>query len=571
VQERGKELSEGLLTPFAGKVRNPIIPSPLKGEGWGEGEAVGMGELMKILVSDPLSERGIEVLEKAPGFQVDVNTSLTAEEMLGVIRNYDALVIRSSTKVTAAVIEAADRLKVIGRAGIGLDNVDIAAASKRGIAVMNTPEGNVITTAEHAVAMLMALSRNIPQATASMRAHRWEKKRFRGKELFDKTLGIIGIGRIGRVVADRARGLKMNVIAYDPYIPAESIGKMGVEPVSLEELLARADCITVHTPITQETRNLLNADCFTKMKRGVLLVNCARGGIVNEGDLYQALREGVVAGAALDVFEKEPPDENPLLDLDNVIATPHLGASTDEAQENVAVAVANQIVDYLRTGTIRNAVNVPAVDGETLAKLRPFLTLVEKLGSMATQITRGGIQEIAVDYIGDVARYDTMPLTVSLLKGIFTPILGDEVNFVNAPVLAREREIRISESKRSEAEDFTNLVTIRLKTTELENTVSGTIFGRQDPRLVRINDFRLEAILEGHLLLIYNTDTPGTIGAIGTCLGRHRINIATMDVGQVIESGQNIILLSTDTPVPPEVQKELLGLKNVAFVQRLEL
>jgi D-3-phosphoglycerate dehydrogenase len=526
---------------------------------------------MKILVSDPLHEKGIEALEQTPGFEVEVNTSLTQEELLGIIKNYDGLVIRSSTKVTAEVIEAADRLKVIGRAGIGLDNVDIGAASKRGVVVMNTPDGNVITTAEHAVAMLMALSRNIPQAAASMRNHKWEKKRFRGKELFNKTLGVIGIGRIGRIVADRARGVKMNIIAYDPYIPAESIEKMGVEPVSLDELLGRADYITVHTPITPETRNLINSDCFAKMKTGVLLINCARGGIVNEEDLYQALQNGIIAGAALDVFETEPPGANPLLDLDNVIATPHLGASTDEAQENVAVAVANQIVDYFRTGTVRNAVNVPSVDGELLIRLRPYLTLAEKLGSLLSQITKGGVLEVAVDYIGELAQHDTVPLTVSLTKGILTPIVGDEVNFVNAPVLAKERDIKISESKRSEAEDFTSLITVRMKTTEHENMVSGTTFGKRDPRIVRVNDFRLEAALEGHLLLIYNVDTPGTIGAIGSCLGRHRINIATMEVGQVIERGQNIIMMRTDTVVPLEVQQELLGLGNVTFVQRLEL
>jgi len=526
---------------------------------------------MKILVSDPLHERGVEVLKQSEGFEVEVNTSLTHEELLGVIKNYEALIIRSSTKVTEEVIEAAHRLKVIGRAGIGLDNVDIAAASKRGIVVMNTPDGNVITTAEHAVAMLMALSRNIPQASASMRARKWEKKQFRGKELFNKTLGVIGIGRIGRIVADRARGMKMNIIAYDPYIPAEAIEKMGVEPVSLDELLARSDYLTVHTPFTPETRNLINRQRFAKMKRGVLLVNCARGGIVNENDLYEALQEGIVGGAALDVFEKEPPGENPLLDLDNVVATPHLGASTDEAQENVAVAVASQIIDYFQRGTVRNAVNMPSVDGEVLARLHPYLTLVERLGSLLSQITKGGILEIAVDYIGELANYDTVPLTVSLTKGVLTPVVGDEVNFVNAPLLAKERDIKISESKRREAEDFTNLITVRMKTTEHENMVSGTTFGKQDPRIVRINDFRLEAPLEGHLLLIYNIDTPGTIGAIGTCLGKHRINIATMDVGQVIERGQNIIMMRTDTPVPREVQEELLGLGNVNYVQRLKV
>jgi D-3-phosphoglycerate dehydrogenase len=526
---------------------------------------------MKILVTEPLSDRGIQVLAQTPGFEVDVNTSLTQEELRGVIRSYEGLIIRSGTRVSADVINAADRLKVIGRAGIGLDNVDIAAASKRGIVVMNTPEGNVVATAEHAIAMLMALSRSIPQAAASMRARRWEKKRFRGRELFEKTLGVIGFGRIGRTVAERAGALKLKVIAYDPHIPAESILRLGAEPVTLEELLGRSDFITVHTPITPETRNLIDARCFAKMKRGALVVNCARGGIVNEMDLYQALRDGIVGGAALDVFDQEPPDDSPLLDLENVIATPHLGAATDEAQDNVATAVAKQVVDFLRSGTIRNAVNVPAVEGETLATVRPYLTLGEKLGSMVVQMTRGGLQELAVDYIGDVANYDTTPLTISVLKGVFTPILGDEVNFVNAPVLAKERHIKVKESKRNEAEDFTNLITVRLTTTELENTVSGTIFGRRDPRLVRINDFRMESVLEGHLLLIYNHDKPGTIGAIGTCLGRNRINIATMDVGQVMESGQNIILLRTDSPVPPEVERQLLGLENVLYVQKLEL
>lgn len=526
---------------------------------------------MKILVSDLLHEKGVEALEQTPGFEVEMNTSLTQEELIGVIKNYDGLVIRSGTKVSEEVIAAADRLKVIGRAGIGLDNVDIPAASKRGIVVMNTPDGNVITTAEHAVAMLMALSRNIPQAAESMKSHKWEKKKFRGKELFNKTLGVIGIGRIGRIVADRAKGMKMNVIGYDPYIPAEAIEKMGVEPVSLDELLARSDCITVHTPMTPETSNLIDRECFAKMKPGALLVNCARGGIVNEQDLCEALQEGRLGGAALDVFEKEPPEDNPLLALDTVIATPHLGASTDEAQENVAVAVASQIIDYLQNGTVRNAVNVPSLDGEVLTRLRPYLTLAERLGSLLGQITKGGILEVAVDFIGELATLDTVPLTVSLTKGVLTPSLGDEVNFVNAPMLAKERDIRIRESKRSEAEDFTSLISVRMKTTEHENVVSGTTFGKQDPRLVRINDFRLEAPLEGHLLLIYNIDTPGTIGAIGTCLGQHRINIATMDVGQVIDQGQNIIMMRTDTPVPPEVQRELLNLPNVTFVQKLKL
>lgn len=526
---------------------------------------------MKVLVSDNLADLGVERLLDVPEFEVEVNTSLTEDEFRHIIKEYDALVIRSGTKVTADVIEAADNLKVIARAGIGLDNVDITAASKRGIVVMNTPEGNVITTAEHAIAMVLALTRNIPQATSSLKAGKWEKKRFRGKEVFNKVLGVIGVGRIGRIVADRAMGLKMNVIGFDPYISSDVVDKLGIKGVTLDELYAQADYITVHTPMTQETRSLINAEAFAKMKKGVFVINCARGGIVDEQALYDAIQSGTVAGAALDVFVKEPPTDNPLLQLDQVIATPHLGASTDEAQENVAVAVADQVIDYLLRGTIRNAVNAPSIDGAVLAQLRPYLNLAEKLGSIAAQITKGAIKEVFVEYIGEVTTLDTKPLSLSVLKGLLTPILGDMVNFVNVPFHAKERNIRVTESTRSEAEDFTNLITVRVKTSEAHNLVSGTFFGKLEPRLVRINDFRLEAAVEGHLVLIYNIDTPGTIGAIGTCLGRHNINISMMNVGQVLERGENIIFLRTDTRVPKHVMQELMAMENVNVVQVLEL
>jgi len=528
--------------------------------------------MYRILISDQLSESGVQRLSQIPEFDVEVNTSLTPEELREVIKEFDALIIRSSTKVTKDIIDAGNRLKVIARAGIGLDNVDIQAATRKGIVVMNTPEGNVITTAEHAIAMLLAISRNIPQANASMKAGRWEKKKFRGKEVFNKVLGIIGIGRIGRVVADRAKGLKMQVIAYDPYISSDVVEKLGVEAVSFDELLARSDYITIHTPLTQETRNLINKDAFKKMKRGVFIINCARGGIVNEQDLCEAIKEGIVAGAALDVFEKEPlPLDHPLLSLDQVIMTPHLGASTDEAQENVAIAVADQVIDYLLKGTIRNAINAPNIDGEVLANLSPYLILAEKLGCLVSQITKGAPKEFSIEYIGDAAEVDFKPLTISAVKGFLSTYLGSDVNFVNAMAIARERNILIRETTRRETEDFMNLIVLKFKTSEEENLVAGTIFGKKDPRLVRINDFRLEAAMEGNLLLIYNIDTPGTIGAIGTCLGRHDINISMMDVGQVLEKGQNIILLRTDTPVPDDVIKELLEIRNVNVVQRLYL
>ncbi|MGC8493119.1 MAG: phosphoglycerate dehydrogenase [Syntrophobacteraceae bacterium] len=526
---------------------------------------------MKILVSDNLSESGIEILTKVPGFEVDVNTSLTPEELKRVIRDYDALIIRSATKVTAEVIENADNLKVVGRAGIGLDNVDIEAASKRGIVVMNTPEGNVITTAEHTIAMMLSLTRNIPQASSSLKNNGWEKKRFKGKEVYNKVLGIIGIGRIGRVVADRAQGLKMQVIAYDPFINPEVIESLGLRSATFDEMLAQADYITVHTPMTSETRGILNKAAFAKMKKGVFILNCARGGIVDEQDLYDAIKEGKVAGAALDVFTKEPPTDHPLLTLDQVIATPHLGASTAEAQENVALAVADQITDYLTRGTIRNAVNAPNIDGAVLVKLRPYLTLAEQLGCVLSQITKGAIQKVSVEFVGDAAAMETQTLTTAVIKGMLTPILGDMVNFVNAPVHAKERDIRVSTSIRSEAEDFTNLISIHVKTSQGENLVAGTIVGKKEPRMIRINDFRLEAPLEGHLVLIYNIDTPGTIGAIGTCLGRHHINISLMNVGQVLARGQNIIFLRTDMPVPANVVQELLALENVDLVQAITL
>jgi D-3-phosphoglycerate dehydrogenase / 2-oxoglutarate reductase len=504
-----------------------------------------------------------------PEFQVDVRTKLAPEELCRIVKDYDALVIRSATKVTAEVIDAGDKLKVVARAGIGLDNVNIEAASRRGIVVMNTPEGNVITTAEHVIAMMLALSRNIPQANTSVKAGKWEKSRFRGREVSRKVLGIIGVGRIGRIVADRAKGLKMNVIAYDPYISPEVIEKLGIKGVSLDELFACSDYITIHTPMTKETRNLLHADAFKKMKKGVFVINCARGGIVNEQDLCEAIQSGIVAGAALDVFSQEPPRDNALLNLDQVVVTPHLGASTDEAQENVAVAVAEQVAEYLIRGTIRNAVNAPSIDGAVLAVLRPYLVLAERLGSLQAQITRGAIQEVNIVYIGEVTTVDTKPLTYSILKGVLTPILGDMVNFVNVPVVVKERNIRVTASSRDEAEDFTNLISVHVKTGEEGNLVAGTMFGKKDPRLVRINDFRLEAAMEGNSLLIYNIDTPGTIGAIGTCLGRHNVNISMMDVGQVLERGENIIFLRTDTPVPQHVIQELLSLNNVNVVQAI--
>lgn len=525
---------------------------------------------MKVLVSDNLSPKGIEILKQA-GLKVVFKTGLKPEELKKEIKDCDGLVIRSATKVTADIIGAARKLKVIGRAGIGLDNVDIPTASKKGVIVMNTPGGNVVTTAEHTITMLLALSRNIPQATTSMKAGKWEKKKFTGREVFNKTLGIIGIGRIGSIVADRARGLKMHVIAYDPYIRPETAEKLGVGLVSLDDLYTRSDYISIHVPLTKDTKELINRESFAKMKDGVMLINCSRGGIVDEGALHEAMQSGKVAGAALDVFAQEPPPESyPLFTMDKFICTPHLGAATEEAQENVAVAIANQLVDFLKNGNISNAVNFPSVSSDVLASIQPYLTLVEKMGSFQMQIAKGGIQEVTIEYVGDVANMDTRPITIAMLKGLFAPILKHDVNFVNAPIIAKERGVKVTELKSTTTEDFTNLITLRVKTPQEENALSGTIFGKKELRLVRINTFRLEAVLEGHMLFIYNTDEPGVIGAIGTTMGKAGLNIARMHVGQETGPGRNVILLNTNAPVSAKVLKEMLKIPQVVSAQPLE-
>ena len=419
---------------------------------------------------------------------------------------------------------------------------------------------------------MLAMARNIPQASQSMREGFWDKKKYQGTEIFNKTLGIVGLGRIGRVVAERALGFKMRVIGYDPFITKELGSSLGVEVVSLDELLARSDFITLHTPKTKETTKLLGRKAFHKMKPGVRLINCARGGIVDEAALYEALEEGKVAAAALDVFETEPPPADlPLRKLPNVICTPHLGASTEEAQANVSVAICEQILEYLLDGTIMNAVNAPSVSREALTQLRPHLTLAEALGSFQAQTTEGAISSVSVAYIGEVSKLDTKPLTHSILKGLLFPVVGDEVNYVNAPEMAASRGITVSEEKVTAGEDFTNLIRLTVRAGMEENVVAGTIFGKYEPRLVQINKFRLEAIPEGHMLFIYNTDRPGVIGAIGTTIGSHDINIARMTVGQEKERGQNIILLTTDTPLTPECLQQVQDLPHVAMAIQLEL
>lgn len=527
--------------------------------------------MKKVLISDNLSDEGVSIFKNTPGIEVDVRTKMTADELKAIIKDYDALVIRSATKVTQEVIDLAERLKVVGRAGIGLDNVDIPAASRRGIVVMNTPGGNAVTTGEHAISMMLSLIRHIPQATASMKAGKWEKSKFTGHELMNKTLGVIGIGRVGSIVADRAQGLKMKVIAYDPFISPEAAEKAGFTLATVDEIFETADVITVHTPLTKETRGLLNAAAFEKMKKGVYVINCARGGIIDEKDLYDALVSGKVAGAALDVFEEEPTQNINLVGLNNVICTPHLGASTDEAQVNVAVAVAEQISAYLTTGEIKGAVNFPSVSAEILSVIQPYLTLAEKLGKFQSQLVSGGIEELTIEYSGEILNYNVEPITISVLKGLLTPILNEGVNYINAPFVAKDRGIRVVETKSSEVKDYTSMISVTVKTAKETIFAAGAIFGRQEPRIVRINKFPVEIIPAGRMLVLYNTDKPGVIGNIGTTLGQNDVNIARLHLSREKVDGQALVVLGIDSVVSPEVIDKLRKLPHVVSVNELEM
>ena len=526
---------------------------------------------MKVLISDNLGQAGIKMFEEEPGIELDVNTGLEPAELKKIIGNYDALVIRSATKVTPDLLEAAKNLKVVGRAGIGLDNVDIPAATKHGVVVMNTPTGNVITTAEHTIAMMMALTRNIPWGTSTLKDGKWEKKKLQGREIYNKVLGIIGLGKIGSIVADRARGLKMQVIVHDPYISDEQIEKAGFEAVSIEDLCRRSDYITVHVPKLKNTTGLIDKKAFDQMKDGVMIINCARGGIVDEADLNAALKSGKVAGAALDVFETEPPGVCPLFEIDRVICTPHLGASTLEAQTNVAVMVAEQIIAYLKSETVINAVNVPAVSGDLLEKLNPYIRLADRMGCMLTQLSQGPIKEIGIEYAGDFDDLDLSPATTAVLKGLMTPMIKDDVNFVNAQILAKERGIKVTEAKIAESEEYVNLITVKAISEKGKNKVAGTIFGRKNPRVVNINDFRLELEPVNRFVLIHNHDKPGAIGSIGSLLGDHNINISRMRVGQEEDSDKTMIFLRTDMLIPEDVIEQMRALPLMISVASFEL
>ena len=525
----------------------------------------------KVLISDSLSKEAVDILQKEKEFKVDVNTKLTPEELKKVIKDYDALLVRSATKVTADIINAADKLKIIGRAGVGLDNVDVEAASKKGIIVVNTPGGNTISTAEHTFSMMMALSRTIPQADLSMKKGEWERKKFMGVELYGKTLGIVGLGRIGTEVAKRAIAFGMTVIAYDPYLSAEKAKDLGIENVDLKTLFQKSDYITVHTPLTDETKHMISAKEFAVMKKGVRMINCARGGIIDEEALVKAIEEGKVAGAAFDVYENEPPKGSKLIGLDKVVLTPHLGASTEEAQTNVAVEVANTVRDALLNRGVKNAVNVPCVDVEMYKVIEPYLKLAEKMGSIQAQLVEGHIKKVKIKYVGDLLKYDLTPFTVSIMKGILTPILQDTINFVNALVISKERGINVVETKTAEVQDFANLISIEIETDKMTSSLVGTLFTKVNPRIVKLNEFYVDSVPEGYMLFVQNNDVPGIIGTIGTILGNNGVNIAGMSFGRDEKGGKAVSILNIDSDVPKPVLEEMRKAKNVNEVKLVKV
>lgn len=523
----------------------------------------------KVLISDKLSDAAVQIF-KDRGIDVDFlpDVGKDKEKLLQIIGQYDGLAIRSATKVTEKIIAAADNLKVIGRAGIGVDNVDIPKATGRGIIVMNTPFGNAITTAEHAIAMMFAAARQIPAADASTQAGKWEKSAFMGKEITSKTLGLIGCGNIGSIVAERAIGLKMKVIAFDPFLTPERAASLGVEKVALDDLFRRADFITLHTPLTDKTRNIIDAAAIEKMKKGVFIVNCARGGLVDEIALREALDAGKLGGAAFDVFVEEPAKENILFGAKNFVSTPHLGASTSEAQENVALQVAEQMCDYLLDGAITNALNMPSISADEAAKMAPFIRLAEQLGSFAGQLTETGIEAIRLEYAGAVADLNTKALTSAALTGLLTPLL-QTVNMVSAPIVAKERGIEVEEVRRDQKGAYETYIRLSVVTERQERSVAGTVFADGKPRVIQVKGINMEAELGSHMLYITNEDKPGFIGHLGMELGNSDVNIATFNLGRIAPGQDAICLIEVDQAVPQDVMDRLSAVSHVKQVKTL--
>ena len=522
----------------------------------------------KVLIADSMSPRA-EAIFKERGVEVDVKTGLDRDELIKIIGKYDGLAVRSSTKATPPVLEAATNMKVIGRAGIGVDNIDIPTATAKGIVVMNTPFGNSITTAEHAIAMMLAVARQIPAANASTHAGKWEKSRFLGVELTAKTLGVIGCGNIGSITASRALGLRMKVVAFDPFLTAERAMELGVEKVELDALLARADFITLHTPLTEKTRNILSAEALQKCRKGVSIINCARGGLIDEKALQAALESGHVAGAALDVFENEPAKEHPLFGMENVVCTPHLGAATNEAQENVAIQVAEQMSDFLLDGAVSNAINMPSISAEDAPRLRPLVTLAESLGLFAGQLADGALKTVTIDYAGDLADMTTAPLTAAALAGVLRPGMAD-INMVNAPSVAKEGGMMIAEQKHGNAGAFDRYMRVTITSDKGEQAVGGTVFSDGKPSVIQVNGINMKAELTPIMLYLENMDLPGYIGVLGTLLGKHGINIASFHLGRAKAGGAAMTLVSIDSALPAAVFDEVLAMEQVTQARLLQ-
>ncbi len=521
----------------------------------------------KVLVADKLSRLALDIFARR-GIDAHVKTDLTRDELIEIISGYDGLAVRSATKVTEKVVAAGERLKVIGRAGIGVDNVDLKAATSRGIIVMNTPFGNSITTAEHAITLMLALARQVPLADLTTRAGKWAKSELIGVEITGKCLGIIGCGNIGAIVADRARGLKMKVVAFDPYLSPERATDLGVEKVELDALFRRADFITLHTPLTDKTRKIINAEAIRTMRDGVRIINCARGGLIDEKALFDALQSGKVAGAAIDVYEVEPATDNILFTSNNVICTPHLGASTREAQENVAMQIAEQISDFLLDGAIVNALNFPSISAEERPKLMPFLKLAEQLGSFAGQTIETGLKSVRIEYSGAVASLNTKALTAAALSGVLTPFL-EQANMISAPALAKERGIMVEEVSRGQEGAYETYIRLRVGTEFNGRSVAGTVFADGKPRIVQVGDIAMEAELGPHMLYTENADKPGYIGALGTVLGAAEMNIATFSLGRSAPGGTAIALLEVDQPIPDDLLEKINALPHVTRAERL--
>jgi len=527
----------------------------------------------KILIADPISESGTQVFQSNNGhFKLDARSKLSLEDLKKAVVDADAVIVRSETKITADVLAAGKKIKIVGRAGVGVDNIDVAAASRQGVLVVNVPGGNTISAAEHTVALLLALSRNIPAANDSLKRGEWNRTQFTGTELQGKTLGLIGLGRIGREVAKRCQSFGMRILGYDPYASEDYAKAFNITLEPLETLYKEADYLTVHVPLNETTKHMLNAKTLLQLKPGVRIINCARGGIIDEKALAEAIKSGHVKGAALDVFEEEPPSkDNPLLQLPQVIVTPHLGAATEEAQVKVAQELAETIRDYFISGTVRNAVNLPAMGAEEYRELEPYILLTEKLGKFVTQMFEGAVKELKITYAGEISQKNTTPLTLAALKGFLSPILDLEVNLINAPHLARERGLKWVETKISQAEDYTSLITIRATSEKSKLSVSGTLLAKNNPRIVAIDDQSVDVPPEGTMLVYTNIDRPGVIGFIGTLLGQNKINIASMRVGRKVTGGEAVTVVNVDHTVPEPVLQQIREFSGISQVRCVKL